>query len=569
VGETDRELPTVVVGTWRDVPFGAGTDYDDGLAELPMFLAGDDDTRAPALLGVRARDSESVVASFDEAISAVDAGVVVRVTGDGGELSIVEVFVGQPLPNQVVVRTGTMELDAAYSLLVGGVRDAAGNDVGAGVTGGFTSPASLVPFSPLVDEQAPTVLEVVASSPTEVTVRFSERVATGTVALDDFALSHTGAGTAPALVSVRTSGAGQRVILTTEEQERQAPYELAVSGIEDVVGNVMDPVTLAVAGFGEFDPPEVEWARAITPNRVAVKFNEPVTPGTAGVAGSYSLNGLDVTAAQSGASDDLRAAAFNTIWAPLAADLVILSTTQQTGGTSYTVTVDGVEDLSGNASSGAMATFTGVAQAPTVDVLLTYLVSDTAAVEGVGPGGSPGTPNRSLSPGDFDSQREGLFVVGTALTESGADPLTDHAFTLALGGYPPDGAPMVGEELQATDDGTGGDVAAGDRVYSVLVPDVPLGSTLSWKGFASFTTDFAAANPQFPGASFADAPLGPGAFSDGQEFPGNDNAVYLVADIDGDGKVVIENLFGDEITFKRKTGFAAFHMAVDVARRRE
>jgi hypothetical protein len=43
----------------------------------------------------------------------------------------------------------------------------------------------------------------------------------------------------------------------------------------------------------------------------------------------------------------------------------------------------------------------------------------------------------------------------------------------------------------------------------------------------------------------------------------------VVADLDGDGKIFIENLFGDEITFKRKTGFPAFHFAVDRARRTE
>jgi len=67
----------------------------------------------------------------------------------------------------------------------------------------------------------------------------------------------------------------------------------------------------------------------------------------------------------------------------------------------------------------------------------------------------------------------------------------------------------------------------------------------------------------------ADATPGPSVFSDGQEYPGNDNAVYLVADVDGDGKVHVENLFGDEITFKRKTGFPAFHMVTDRGRRRE
>ncbi len=568
VGEADRDLPPYVIGAWRDVPFGNAADYDDGLVELPMFVAGEADTSGPRLLSARARDSESVVASFDEAVSAVDAGVVARLTGDEGELPIAELFLGQPLPNQIVVRTGSMELDAAYSLFLGGVRDAAGNDVGAGVTAGFTSPAAFSPFTPLVDDISPTVSSVLATSPTEITVRFSERVAAETVALGDFTLSHAEGGTPPALLSVRTAGGGQQAVLTTSEQERQAPYALAVSGVEDVAGNALEAVSVSVAGFGEFEPPAILWARAVTPTRVAVKWDEPVTAGTAGALGNYGINELSLTSTRFGASDELRSAAFNATWAPLATDLVILSVSPMTAGASYTVTSTGVQDLSGNESSSS-ATFTGVAEAPKVDVVLSYLVSDSAPVVGVGSGGSPAVPNRALSPGDLDAQREGLFVIGTALTESGAQPETDHPFTLALGGFPADGAPLDGEEPELVDDGSAGDAAAGDRVYTVVIEDVPLGSTLSWKAFAPFTTAFGSANPEVPGASFADATAGPGAFSDGQEYPGNDNAVYLVADVDGDGRIVVENLFGDEITFKRKTGFPAFHMATDRARRRE
>lgn len=568
VGEADRELPPFIIGTWRDVPFGNSADYDDGLTELPMFIAGDEDTKGPRLLSARARDSESVVASFDEAVTAIDAGVLARVTGDDGEEPIAEVFVGAPLPNQIVVRTGSMDLDTAYSLFLSGVRDAAGNDVGAGVTAGFTSPAAFLPFTPLVDDAPPSVIGAVATSPTEITVRFSERVDSTSVALEDFALTHADSGTAPELVSVRTAGGGQQAVLTTAAQERQEPYRLSLSGIADIAGNTMESVTVDVAGFGEFDPPEILWARAVTPTRVAVKWAEPVTSGTAGAVGNYTLNELSVSATRFGASDEMRSAAFNGTWAPLAADLVVLSVSSMTAGATYTVTATGVRDLSGNESN-TSATFTGVAQAPKVDVVLTYLVSDTAQVVGVGSGGSPAVPNRAIAPSTLDAQREGIFLLGTALTESGAQPITDHPFTLGLGGFPPDGSPLDGEEPELLDDGTGGDASSGDRVHTVVIEDVPLGSTLSWKAFASFTTAFGASNPEVPGASFADAPAGPSVFSDGQEYPGNDNAVYLVADVDGDGRIVIENLFGDEITFKRKTGFPAFHMATDRARRRE
>jgi hypothetical protein len=532
-----------------------------------MPIAGAEDTTGPRLLSARARDSESVVASFDEAVSEAGA-VVARVTGDDGDLPIAEVFIGQPLPTQVVVRTGSMDLDTSYSLFLDGLQDIAGNPLAGGATAGFTSPAAFAPFTPLVDEDPPAVVEAVATSPTEITVRFSERLAAATVALEDFTLTHAAAGTAPALLSARTESGGRNVILTTEDQQRQEPYLLAVSGVEDTAGNAIDPVSLPVAGFGEFDPPEILWAKAVTPTRVAVKWAEPIQAGSAEQLLNYTINELQVTDVRFGASEEMRGAAFNTVWAPLAADLVILSVTPMTNNASYTVNATGVLDLSGNESS-TSASFTGVSQARTVDVVLTYLVSDTATVVGVGAGGSPGTPSRALSPSDFDAQREGLFVLGTALNETGSMHIDDHPFTAALTGFPEEGAPLDGQEPELVDDGSGADAAAGDRLYTVRIDDVPLGSTLSWKAFASFTTAFGSANPEVPGAAFADATPGPSVFSDGQEYPGNDNAVYLVADHDGDGQIVIEALFGDEITFKRKTGFPAFHMVVDVARRRD
>ena len=568
VGQADRVLPIRIVGTWRDVPFGSGRDYDDGLVELPMLEAGVDDETAPKVLGVRARDSESVLVSFDEAVFPAASGIVARLNSEAAELEVVGTFVGQPLPNQLVVQTTTMDVDMAHTLLIGGVQDALGNEMNSPVTAGFTSPAQVTPFTPLVDENPPTVLSVIPSAPDKIEVTFSERVASSSVALENFVLSHASGGTAPTLQGVRLEGGNIRAVLTTTEQERQASYRLQVVDIEDIAGNAMEETQISFTGFGEFEPPQIEWVRAVTPTRIAVKWNENVTADTAGSLSKYSLSGGSLNGVQFSASDELRSASFNPTWAPLAADLVVLRVSGLSGGQTYTLRAEGVEDLSGNLSD-AEVTFEAVPSAPTVDVYVSYLVSDTAGVVGVGAGGASASPARSLSGATLDQQREGLFVVGTALTEDGAEPISNHAFTSALGGFPDDGAPLIGVEAQMTDDGMGGDLVAGDRVYTLRIQDVPLGSTLSWKAFAPFTTTFGQANPQVPGAAFADAELGPSVFSDGQEYPGNDNAVYLVADLDGDGQIWIENLFGDEITYKRTTGLPAFQYVVDRSRRRE
>ena len=567
VGETDRTLPAEVIGTWRDVPFGRGSDYDDGLVELPVFLAGEPDTDPPKLLGARARDSESVLVSFDEALVASGA-VNAIVTTDETGLPVVETLVGQPLPNQLVIRTGAMANDTAYALLIGGIGDAAGNALPAPLTTGFTSPAAFQPFTPIVDDVEPTVVGVRPSSPTEIEVTFSERLADASVGVADFGLSHADGGAAPSITGARLSSGGIKVLLTTTAQERQAPYVLEVAAVEDVAGNELAATQLPFVGFGEFDPPEIADVFVLSPTKVAILWNEPVTAASAGRITNYVMGEATITAVRPGSADELRNAAFNATYAPLRADVVILTTTAMVGGGDYQIDVEGVADLSGNESN-TSASFTAVSAPPTVDVVLSYLISDTAGVVGVGPGGSAGSPARAISPSELAQQREGVFVLGTALNDAGSQPLADHPFTEVLTGFPEDGAPLTGAEPELLDNGMSGDAVANDRVFSVLIPDVPVGSTLSWKAFSSLTTSFAASNPEFPGAAFADATRGPGGFSDGQEFPGNDNAVFVVADRDGDGVVRIECLFGDEITFKRKTGFPAFFMAIDTARRIE
>ena len=563
VAEIDRALNPAVIGTWRDAPFGRGADYDDGLVELPLFVAGVEDTRPPRLLSTRARDSESVLLSFDEVV--VSAGNAnVTISADGASLPVVETIIGQPLSTQVVVRTGAMQNDTAYALLISGLADIGGHALTAPLSTGFSSPAFFTPFQPLVDDTPPAVSRVRATSPTELEVVFNERLDDSTVAATDFAVGGEGA---PTITAVRVAGGGLKVLLTTTTQERQAAYTLTVRGVADVAGNVLDDVTLPFAGFGEFDPPQITRVFFLSSTSLAVLWGEPVTADTAEILTNWAVTGGQVLAVRAGDSATLHGAAFNANFAPLRGDVTIVDTTTLGAG-AHTLSADGVTDLSGNPSV-TTADFTAAATTPTVDVVLTYLISDSAGVVGVGAGGAASPPARALSPSTLAQQREGLFVLGTALTRDGATTVTNHPFTAALGGFPADGAPLDGLEPELKDDGTQGDAVAGDNVYTLSIPDVPVGSTLSWKAFASFTPAFGAANPGFPGASFADAPRGPSVFGDGQEFPGNDDAVFIVGDDDGDGVVHVDCLFGDEITFKRKTGFPAFHMAIGSARRIE
>jgi hypothetical protein len=568
VGAKDKALPADVIGTWRDVPFGSGDDYDDGIVELPLPQAGVADTTAPRLLGVKARDSESVLLSFDEAVFAPSTPTLTVTDDSGAQLPIAQTMIGQPLVNQIVIQTGAMANDTSYTVLVGGISDIAGNTITTPVTAGFTSPAAFQPFTPIVDNIPPSVVTVQPTSPTEIEVTFSERVTDDAATASHYAIANGtgGTGTAPTIASARMGAGNVKVILTTTQQTRQAPYVLSVTGVSDVAGNVLTSSSTDFPGFGDFTPPTITTVQPLSSTKVALIWSKALTADSATRLTNYTLSEVNVASVEFSGDDTLRNAAFNSTYAPLRNDVVILtSASPMTGGGTYTITAQGVQDLSGNQSL-ENKQFTAVAQPPTVTVVLTYLISDTAGVVGVGPGGAAASPSRAISPATLAAQREGVFALGTALNDAGSAPITDNAFTVAMGGFPPDGSTLQGKSKQLKDDGTQGDQTSGDHIFTITVPNVPLGSTLSWKAFASFTTAFAQQNPSFPGAAFADSSPGPSVFGDGQEYPGNDNAVFLVAG-DANGVVQIDCLFGDEITYKRKTGFPAFYMAIGHATR--
>jgi len=565
VGEDDVELAPVVISAWRDVPFGQGRDYDDGLLDMPLLREGDVDEQGPVLTQAAARDSESVLLSFDERITAVDVGSVTVTGEDDVALRVIDVVVGAPLPNQLLVRVGAMALAARYEVRVAGVEDDDGNSTDE-VRATLSSPTSFVPFTPVVDEDAPVVTAAVATSPTSMELRFNERLDPSSVTLAQFSLSHRTNGDAPDLLGVRLKDGDRTVALTTGPQERQSAYRVSFSDVEDLAGNGTGDVDVDVDGYGEFDPPTMEWAYAISPTQVVVKWSEPVEAVSAGQGTNYTLNGPIVEGVRFSGAETTLASAFNTSWAPTRSDVVVLTTSPMNDGAAYDLTAVGVQDLSGN-ESGDTASFVGVGAVRTVDVLLTYTISDLEVVIGVGSGGAAGVPARAISEDTLAEQREGVFVLGTALTDDGSAPLASSPINDALSGFPEEGAPLDGVEPQLLDDGTQGDETAGDGVYSLLVQDVPLGTTFAYKAFASFTAAFGASNPEVPGAAFADATMGPSVFGDGQEYPGNDNAVLLLGSPDLPAVIEVNNLFGDEITFKRKTGFPAFHFVLDDAGR--
>jgi len=421
-----------------------------------------------------------------------------------------------------------------------------------------------------VDTDPPVVTGVQPTSPTSVTVHFSERVASTAADITRYSIELRAGGTAPTVTAARLTDAGRSVVLTTSAQARQAGYTLVVSNIDDLATppNRLTSQRVDFDGFGDSTPPELVWAKAVTPSLVVLKFSETVDAASAGAVANYAITGINVMSATASNSPDVARSAFNENWAPVAQNLVVLATEPMQPGRMFNVTATGVLDQSANPSA-SMQSFMSVSEAPTVTVEIRYLISATAQVVGVGQGGAAATPARAISPSQLTSQREGVFILGTALSQDGSMPVTDSPVTMTLGGFPTEGSPLDGAEPQLKDDGTNGDMTANDNDFTIVVSNVPLGTVLSYKAFASYSVAYQMANPNDPLAAFADATPGPRVFGDGQEYPGNDNAAWILADENGDGRVVLDNLYGDEITFKRKTGFRPFAWVTDTWRRQE
>jgi hypothetical protein len=570
VSGADHSCPGIVVGTWRDiadfVTGGKTDDYDDGLPEVePTRIT--PDTAPPALQWLEVRDSESLLVSFDERlqVSAANLKLAAKDALTGAALPVKLEKLGTIgsalLPHQLLLRTGKMQNGASYTLTMEGVADVLDNKRQGALLRTWVAPAAYTPFTPLADKTPPKVIAVLPKSPTGLLVQFDEKIlpADGNKS-GNFAIT-TAAGTPPSVLSATTQGGGTAVLLATTLQVQQAAYTLTVSNIADLATppNVLSSQAISFKGFGDSTPPKVLHAGAISPTQVAVAFDEALSPLAAQAATNYKLGGGLVVLNVAFSGDASRkASAFNSGATFYADNVVLLTTTKQKAGASYQVTPSGVTDLSGNACKTSLS-FKGVASTPTVDVVFNYTVSGSKTAAGK-------VPARAISPAELKAEREGVFMLGTTVSSDGltkGDP--KDQVNVQLGTFPPEGAPLTGAEPQLKDDGQGADAKAGDNVYTIRIKGVPLGTSILYKALASYTVA-CKSNPGCPGygqAAFADAVPGPAAFSDGQEFPGNENAVRILGDRNGDGVVRIGNLFGDETTYKKFTNKPPFVWVVD------
>jgi len=562
VSTHDVVCPFIVIGTWRDLvldPGGRTRDYDDGLVPQPPHRPELGDYLAPRLLDARARDSYSVLLSFDEALAAPEASLTIAVAraADGHGRPVEIVPSAELAPHQAVLRLkdgGPFEDGVAYTVRYSGATDRATPPHVDRVprTASFLAPDRLVPFRPFADRQAPQVVSVIASDLTALDMRFDERIDPASVIPANFSVARVRGGTL-AVSAAELLPDRSTVRLTTGRQAILETYALGATSIADVAdpANVLTATVVTFTGFGERVPPTIRRVRAIGPDRVLLRFDEAVDATSALDPAHYQISGLTILSVAFSGDPGRRSLAFSARGAPRIDDTVQLFTTAMAPASRYELSVNGVLDRSGNAAV-ATATFEGVGAIPTVDVVLEVVASTTIAVAGQ-------VPSRAIDLGTLSGEREGLFVLGA---RAGADlaPVsgTSGPINDTLRGFPPEGLPLDGIEPKLRDDGNAPDRAAGDGIFTVLIPRVPLGTTFLWKAFAPFSVGYRDANPSDDAAAFADAVPGPSAFADGQEFPGNENGVVILDEGQTPGLVRVRALFGDEVSYKKFSGREAY-----------
>jgi hypothetical protein len=559
----DTVCPFVVIGTWRDLVVeqgGRARDYDDGLPPLSPHRPGLPDTTPPLLLEARARDSYSLLLSFDESLAMIER-LEVELAGadDRIGLPVRVVPTSELRPHQTYVEVNAadcataLQAGRAYTLRYRGARNPAGLVDRQWRTQSLLAPGECTPKTPLTDRTPPRIRAVQATDLGELLVQFDERLDPARVVPAAFGVARRSNGAALTVNGAEVRPDKRTVRLTTETQSILEPYRLTVQNLLDAAdpANTLTSTAVDFVGFGERQAPQLLRARAADPTHLVLRFDEPMEATSVLEASRYTILGLEIRGVAFSGDPGRRNLAFNPELAPRIRDLVVLETAPMTAGQSYTVEIAGVRDLSGN-SAQLTANFVGVAEAAQIQVVLEYQVSDT-----IGVGGN--IPSRALSLAELSDAREGVFILG-ARASADHTPVAgrEGPINQVLFGFGVEGQPLDGLEPRLLDNGAAPDQSGGDGVYTITIPGVPLGSTMIWKAFAPFSTGYRDRSPQDAQAAFADPLPGPSVFGDGQEYPGNENGAVIWDDGDGDGVVRIRCLFGDEVTYKKGSGTPAY-----------
>ena len=295
---------------------------------------GDGDTTPPVLVNVTPMGETQIDVIYSEAMDKASAETASNYAISGG-IQVIGAVLDQ---NESVVHliTSSHTKGVSYTLTVNNVKDKAGNTIASG-----SSKSYKLPDPNQSDTTPPELLYVVVVDLTHLDVIFNEAVSRSTAERVRNYEINNGINVTQAVINENQS----IVRLTTSQHVEGSTYTLIVRNIEDVAGNRIqnnNSRSYTTPGGGNNDNDDGNNTTAPTvisvtfqgTTQIDVTFSEPLDKATAENPSNYSIdNGVEVKAAV------------------LSADLttVHLLTSRHQSGVEYTLTVNNVRDLQGEA----------------------------------------------------------------------------------------------------------------------------------------------------------------------------------------------------------------------------
>lgn len=299
------------------------------------------DFSAPGIKGnIEVETNQRIIVNFTEKVTQESAEelenyTIVRDVKDGEELEILSITWDDDDEDNVEIETEPMEKNKDYKLTVVNIEDQRK------VANVMTRPVSRTFKAKAEDNKAPAIESAKAISPTTVLVKFKDDSRFDEDSLLDYNNYYSDdidIETVELLSNKKIDGKYYaKVLLEVEEMEFKKTYNIEIADIADEFGNAMDSkknkVTLKES---DLESAKVTNAVATKESEVEVTFNKELDKATAEDISNYEID--------------------NDIGAPLKAKLdektnIVTLTTNKLKNSwddYYELTVDGVEDASGN-----------------------------------------------------------------------------------------------------------------------------------------------------------------------------------------------------------------------------
>lgn len=289
-------------------------------SDLYFYGIYDLDGSKPTVVSVTGQNNSTIQVVFSEKVDASDVRNVNNYSIDN-DLYVTRATLASD-GKTATLYTNEQVNGKEYKLTIRGIADLAGN---------VMNTRRDIVFKGTNDHAKPYVQSVSVLSNSTVEVQFSEPVnADQAKKLSNYSINNN-----LRVTNVIQDSNGDTVILTTTKQTDAVLYTLTIQGISDLAGNVMDKAAnLYFGGYIDRTAPTVVGIQAAA-RQVVLTFSERLDSSSATRMSNYKLDG-NLGAVKSAVYDDAKKA-------------VTLTTNAQSPGGVYTVTLNQVKDLSGNA----------------------------------------------------------------------------------------------------------------------------------------------------------------------------------------------------------------------------